>query len=198
MFDWIPFLTYIFVMGITPGPNNIVSMSNGSRVGFRRGFYYNIGLFVAQVGLLGVCAVFCSLLSAYVPVVEKPLRVVGAAYLLWLAWKLFRSHGDLGESAEKAVTPKALFIRGIVLQFVNPKLYIYALVSMELYVLPACEGRPLLLLPFVVLLAADSFVCTICWLGFGTLLRRLFSNYARVVNTVMAALLVYCAVSLFL
>lgn len=35
MFPWFSFLTYAVVTAVTPGPNNIMSMSNGSRKGFR-------------------------------------------------------------------------------------------------------------------------------------------------------------------
>ena len=35
MFPWFSFLTYAVVTAVTPGPNNIMSMSNGSRNGFR-------------------------------------------------------------------------------------------------------------------------------------------------------------------
>ena len=34
MFPWFSFLTYAVVTAVTPGPNNIMSMSNGSRQGF--------------------------------------------------------------------------------------------------------------------------------------------------------------------
>ena len=39
---------------------------------------------------------------------------------------------------------------------------------------------------------------TLCWSAFGSAFKWLFSKHARVVNLVMALLLVYCAVSLFL
>ena len=43
-----------------------------------------------------------------------------------------------------------------------------------------------------------GFVLTLCWSAFGSVFRRLFSQHAKTINTVMALLLVYCAVSLFL
>ena len=84
------------------------------------------------------------------------------------------------------------------LQFVNPKIYIYGIVSMEAYILPYFSGQVLPLLGFALLLAFIGFFFTLCWSASGSVFRRLFSKYARVVNTVMALLLVYCAVSLFL
>ena len=51
---------------------------------------------------------------------------------------------------------------------------------------------------FALLLAFFGFCLNLCWAGFGSLLRVLFSRYAAVVNKVMALLMVWCAVRLFL
>ena len=48
------------------------------------------------------------------------------------------------------------------------------------------------------LLSGIGFLSTLSWTAFGSAFRRLFTEHARPVNTVMALLLVYCAVSLFL
>ena len=54
------------------------------------------------------------------------------------------------------------------------------------------------LLGFALLLAFIGFLFTLAWSAFGSVFQRLFSRHARLVNTIMALLLVYCAVSLFL
>lgn len=72
------------------------------------------------------------------------------------------------------------------------------IMSMEAYILPYYSGRPVILFLFALLLAFIGFVFTLAWAAFGSVFRRLFSRHARVVNTIMALLLVYCAVSLFL
>lgn len=46
MFPWFSFLTYAVVTAVTPGPNNIMSMSNGSRKGFRGALPFNLGIWV--------------------------------------------------------------------------------------------------------------------------------------------------------
>ena len=48
------------------------------------------------------------------------------------------------------------------------------------------------------LLAFIGFVFTLCWSLFGSAFKLLFSKYAKITNSIMALLLVYCAVSLFL
>ena len=119
--------------------------------------------------------------------------MLGAAYMLYLAWKTFRSSGNLDEENSGSG-----FLSGFILQFINPQIYIYGIVSMEAYILPYFDGEPLVLLGFAMLLALIGFIFTVCWAAFGSVFRVLFSKYARITNTIMALLLVYCAVSLFI
>lgn len=139
-----------------------------------------------------LCTLFCSLLSALLPKVKLPLLIVGAAYLLWLAWHTFRSSSALSEDHSRSG-----FLSGLVLQFLNPKIYVYGIVSLEAYILPWYVGQLLPLIGFALLLAFIGFAFTLCWSAFGSLFRVLFSKYARITNTIMALLLVYCAVALF-
>jgi threonine/homoserine/homoserine lactone efflux protein len=44
MFPWISFLSYIFIVAYTPGPNNIMSMNNAKNVGFKKGIVFNFGI----------------------------------------------------------------------------------------------------------------------------------------------------------
>ena len=54
---------------------------------------------------------------------------------------------------------------------------------------------------FVVVLIANWFMVlfsNICWVLFGSIFQNFFEEYKKVLNAVMALLLVYCALSLFL
>ena len=178
MFPWYSFLTYAVITAATPGPNNIMSMSNAGRLGFRRALPFNLGIWVGFTLVMALCTVFCTALSALIPAIRLPMLVLGAAYMLYLAWGTFRSSE--------------------LLQFINPKIYLYGIMSMEAYILPYYSGQPAVLLFFALLLAFIGFVFTLAWAAFGSVFRLLFSRHARTVNTIMALLLVYCAVSLFL
>ena len=84
-------LLFAFVSSITPGPNNIMLMASGANFGFRRTLPHFWGVDVgfcvlilsAGLGLAGVLARAPALLDA--------LKLAGAAYLLWLAWRIARS-----------------------------------------------------------------------------------------------------------
>lgn len=193
MFHWFNFLSYAVVTAVTPGPNNILSMSNASRLGFRRVLPFNFGIGIGFSIVMLACAFFCNTLSALIPRIKTPMLVLGAAYMLYLAWKTLKS-----ASAVQETPSRGDLTAGLVLQFVNPKIYIYCIVSMEAYILPHYQGQWGPLVFFALLLAFIGFVFTLCWSLFGSVFQVLFSKYAKITNTVMALLLVYCAVSLFL
>lgn len=193
MFSWVSFLSYAVVTAVTPGPNNIMSMSNASRLGFRKFFPFNLGIWIGFSLVMLVCTFFCNTLSAVIPKIKTPMLILGALYMLWLAWKTFKSSSVIEESHSRSS-----LLSGLVLQFINPKIYIYCIVSMEAYILPFYQGQWRALVFFALLLAFIGFVFTLCWSLFGSVFRLLFSKYAKITNTVMALLLVYCALSLFL
>lgn len=88
-----------------------------------------------------LCTAFCSLLSTWIPKIKLPMLLVGACYMLYLAWGIFRSSDAIEENHSRDG-----FLSGFLLQFVNPKIYIYCIMSMETYILPFYNGRPLPLL----------------------------------------------------
>jgi len=121
------------------------------------------------------------------------MLIIGATYMLHLAWKAYNTPPDIREGYTKSG-----FLSGLTLQFINPKIYIYGIVSMQICIFPHYKEQPLTLFGFALLLAFIGFVFTVCWSAFGSVFKLVFSRYARATNAMMALLLVYCAVSLFL
>lgn len=193
MFNWLSFLTYALVTTITPGPNTVASMSGGSKNGFRKTLPFNLGVFAGVFVIMVLCALFCSLLSSLVPKIRTPMLLIGAAYILYLAWMTWRS-GAVTEAA----APGGGFLSAVFLQFLNVKLILYGIVSMETYILPYYQHDLPALLGFSLLMAAFCFAATLLWSVFGSVFKWLFAKHAKTVNLIMALLLVLCAVSLFL
>lgn len=192
MFHLYDFLIYCFITAYTPGANNLLSMSNAIRYGFRRSIRFNLGILAGFSIVMTVCTVFSTALYSFLPKVKIVMQILGAAYMLYLAWKVRKSSSRLETDAGQDIS----FVSGMLLQFINPKIYIYAITAMSLYILPAFHS-PGALAGFTVVLsllgASGSFV----WAMFGAAFCRFFTRHSRAVNTVMALLLVYCAVSLF-
>lgn len=193
MFNWLSFLTYALITTITPGPNTIASMSGGSRNGFVKTLPFNLGVLAGVSVIMALCALFCSLLSAVLPRIRLPMLILGAAYILYLAWGTFRSSGVVEETDGRRG-----FLSAVMLQFLNVKLILYGIVSMEVYILPYYQDDLPALLGFSLLMAGFCFFSTLLWSAFGSVFKWLFARHAKIVNAIMALLLVWCAVALFL
>lgn len=79
MFSWLRFLSYAVVTTVTPGPNNIMSMSNAGRQGFKKSFPFNLGIWLGFSIVALVCTFFCNSLSALIPRIKTPMLFISAA-----------------------------------------------------------------------------------------------------------------------
>lgn len=175
-------------MAFTPGPNNIMLAASGVNFGFTHTIPHMLGVTLGFDILLVGCAAGLGLVFAAVPQLHDVLKVGGALYMLWLAWKVATAHvtGEGGGAPARPFT----FMQAAAFQWINPKAVIAALSAITVYVRPGHFGGD-----FPVMLAVLT-VCTVgsvtTWTGFGVALRRLLRNrvYARVFNVSMALLLV--------
>ncbi len=193
MFHLGDYLIYCFVTAYTPGANNLLSMSNAMRLGLRRSLRFNLGILTGFAVVMTVCTIFCAAMYQIIPKAQTILRILGAVYLLYLAWKIWKSTDDPGTGNGK----EAGFFSGLLLQFVNPKIYIYAITAMSLYILPVYQSARALI-AFIAALSLIGASGSLLWALFGSAFHRFFSAHAKGINLVMALLLVYCAAALFL
>ena len=77
----------------------------------------------------------------------------------------------------------------------NVKVILYGITSLSSFVLPHYDSAGMLVL-FCVILSVTGFLCTLLWALFGAVFEKFFKKYSKVVNAVMALLLVYCAVTM--
>ena len=187
------FFSYVSLMAFTPGPNNIMAMTNAGKYGFRGAMPFNVGVFLGVSAVVSCCAVFSSLLYEFIPTVKPVMLCLGAAYILWLAWKVWRDSPRAGTGGTPSRTNTVA--SGMILQLVNVKIITYGLTVMASFILPYYRD-PFHIAGFVLVTSAVCFTSTCCWAAFGAAFDRLFKRHGRVLNAVMALLLVYCAVTM--
>lgn len=183
------FLSYALLMAFTPGPNNIMAMSNASKYGFRKSMRFNFGVLTGSFVIMACCAVFTSLVYQSIPQIEPVIRTAGAAYILLLAWNIWR---DIPRGDRKRAVETTSYLTGVSLQFVNVKIILIGVTSMSTFILPFYRGF-WQVAPFVFLLASFAFTGSCCWSMFGTIFEIFFSKYKKILNMLLALLLVYCA-----
>jgi len=195
MFPWLSFLSYVVIVTFTPGPNNIMAMNCAKNEGFRKGLKFVFGVFTGAFVLIFLCMLFSAFLFNFTPKIQLPMKILGAAYMTYLMIKTVvpKKKNDASENKNNNVG----FFIGIVLQFINPKLIMFAITVASTYILPYYNQIPVLLL-FTLLLTSVGSTAVLCWTLFGSLFSVLFSKHGTIVNIIMALLLLYCIVSLFI
>jgi threonine/homoserine/homoserine lactone efflux protein len=178
---------FAFVSSITPGPNNTMLMASGANFGFRRTLPHLIGVNLGFFALaLGAGLALGGVFAAY-PALHGVLKAVGAAYLLYLAWKIAIS-GEVkgGEGAGRPQT----FWQAAAFQWVNPKAWAMALGGVTAYAPPENYAANVVLVAAV--FTVVNLPCVASWTGFGLALRGVLGTPARLraFNWTMAALLV--------
>lgn len=107
---------------VSIGPNILAIIGTSMESGRECGAKLALGVGVGS-GLWACLTVIglTSLITAYAGIVFF-LKIFGACYLLWLAFKAFRSAASSSEAFKiKAETGINLFVQGILIQMTNPK-----------------------------------------------------------------------------
>ena len=192
MIELIPFLSYVFVATFTPGPNNILSMVNAKRYGFKNSFPFNLGVLSGFIIIMIACSYFNLFLFNLMPKIEQFIGIFGAIYMLYLAYKITFGTNIGTELATKKTNT---YLAGLTMQFVNPKVILYGITVIATFITPYYKSSFSLIF-FSLLLAFIGFVSTLCWALFGSLFQNFLTKYNKQFNIVMGLLLVYCAISI--
>ena len=181
---------FALVSSITPGPNNVMLLTSGVNFGFRATLPHMLGISIGfAVMVLGIGVGLAGLFTVF-PWLYSLLKWAGAAYLLYLAWKI--ANAGPPESSGQAVKnggPMS-FLGAAAFQWVNPKAWVMSLGALSTYV-PA-TGSVLVVALAALVCAMINFPSIGVWALFGAKLRHLLrvERNLRIFNYSMALLLV--------
>ena len=183
--------SYVGVMSVTPGPNNLLLATSGVHFGFRRTLPQMLGISAGHFLQVFTVTVALSVAVGWLTGVRPWLAVIGCAYLLVLSWQIFRA----GAPKEKEERRPMKFYESVLFQAVNPKAWVMVVNTAILFAprnLPLVQGAALLAL----VCAAINLPCVGLWAVTGDRLRRFLARgrAALVFNAVMGILMAGTAV----
>lgn len=125
----IPFLTAAILLTLSPGPDIIYVLVRSMAYGYKQGIVTSLGL---VCGILIHTALVAFGVSAVIKTSENILlviKILGAAYLLFLAWQVYKSDHRIAFSSEGIDRKEtgALFRQGFIMNVLNPKVAIFFL-----------------------------------------------------------------------
>ncbi len=93
------FLPACFALNLAPGPNNLLSISNATRYGFRTACVAGVGRLLAFAVMIALAATGLAVVLQGSVLLFTAIKLAGAGYLFWLAWQLWRA-GSLSGPAD--------------------------------------------------------------------------------------------------
>lgn len=169
---------------ITPGPVNVLCFASGARFGLVRSLPYVLGATSAFVGVLLLLGSGVNTVVDLIQTHAALIAVLGAGYMLYLAWKIGTAGGSLSPEAAASCPG---FFSGVITQLSNPKAWFVALSSVSLYVLP--HARPVLQLwLFSGIFFMTCSLSLLVWVMLGARISQAGLDVQRV-NRLMATVL---------
>ena len=196
-------MIYMVVGGVTPGPNNLMSMYLGARYGIKGARRFIIGSMSSVFVKMFFCGLLNLALAAVIPGVVPYLKWLGAAYMAYLGIHILlagiretKSGGkDAAQDAPKTTEEGGSSYRdGVLLQLLNMKSWIYALSIFSIYVIPYTRSVWAILL-WSLVSTGILIVSTLLWTIFGMAINRVYAKYRIPCDALMCASLLYCALS---
>lgn len=185
---FVSLLAFAIVSTITPGGATTLATASGAQFGFVRSLPLLGGIACGLASLIGLVGGGLGAVVISLPQLQVALRLVGTAYLLWLAWTIGRL-GAPSSTAGTAATSMG-FVRGLLLLWLNPKAWTMAIAAASAYAGLSASPLHLALLLGMIFGLAATVSLTLWCMGGQWLSRTLKTDRQwRIVNISLGLLL---------
>ncbi len=171
----IKLVLFLFPLAYSPGPGNMFFAANGARFGFAKTISANAGYHIATwIVTLGVGLGFGWIATGF-PLFLTMIKYAGSAYVLFLAWCLFRAG-----TVNREVEPRhADFTDGIVLLALNPKAYLIIALMFTQFTPAGSDARTHLVLWIATIFTLNNLIAFSLWAYLGDRLASAFRHEAH-------------------
>ena len=184
----IALIGFAFASSITPGPNNLMLMASGANYGLWRTVPHMLGISLGHAFMVVMVGVVLLRVFETYPVLNIALKVLSAAYMLWLAWRIANA---VAPEAKEVTGKPFTFLQAAAFQWVNPKAWFMAITAISAYA-PQDMGVLAGSLIVAAVFSATNLPSVTVWAWMGVQVRRWLGTALRlrVFNVTMAVLLV--------
>ncbi len=125
-------------LAVAPGPDNLFVVTQSALNGRIAGLLVTLGLCTGLLVHTTAVALGIAVIFATSAVAFTILKLVGAAYLLYLAWRAFRAgRASVCVAPGQAASKRNLYLRGVIMNVTNPKVAIFFLAFLPQFTDPA-------------------------------------------------------------
>jgi threonine/homoserine/homoserine lactone efflux protein len=130
------FVVTTAVAMVAPGPDMLFVLGCGMRGGPRAGLLATAGVATSEAVHVALAAAGLAALLAAVPVAFTVVRIVGAAYLIYLGVQTIRHRKDGHGPAEAGMSGRRAYLRGLLTNLLNPKMVTFTIAFLPQFINP--------------------------------------------------------------
>ncbi len=148
------FFVAIFIFSITPGPGVFAVLARAMTEGAAACFLLAVGMAVSDILYLVFACYGLAAIAEHWGGLFTLIRILGALYLLYLGWRMWRSRPDLTRpSAERAGAGQLMsFVQGFLISASNPKVILFYIAFLPTFIdLQTLSGQDILLVSIITL-----------------------------------------------
>ncbi|MGV6397050.1 LysE family translocator [Pseudomonas caspiana] len=173
---FLPFMLFAFVSSITPGPTNILVLTNTSRHGLLAAVPIVMGACAGAAGLVLLVGTGVGDFLARHQTLQTTMSWIGIAWLSWMAWQIFRAPPAVIEiDGTDSKGPRLGLWGAASLQLVNPKTWMMALAVVSVFAGTEAD-RTLRVVYLALLFFAIAIPCMTVWALLGVSANRFFRS----------------------
>lgn len=147
------FFLAIFIFSITPGPGVFAILARAMTEGAAACFTLALGMAISDIVYLVFACFGLAAIAEHWGGLFTVIRVLGAAYLLYLGWKMWRARPDLAtEATVKSSDLVKSFIQGFLISASNPKVILFYIAFLPTFMdLALLSARDIVLVSLIAL-----------------------------------------------
>jgi len=185
----LPYVLACLLFSAIPGPGVSVVIANSLAGGTRAGLYTILGTQLSMLSMVLIVAVGLQAVMALVSGAFEIIKLAGAAYLIWIGWKMFRSTGQLVMD-DGARLPIGRYIwQGALINWSNPKTLLFLSAFLPQFVDLSRPAFSQILILGLIVMAVAAASDSVYALAAGRARHLLTAARVRMVNRVSGLIL---------
>lgn len=166
---------FTLIGGITPGPVNVIASNLGARLGWAGAWPHVLGASLGYVAVVGLMGAGLQIALEHAPSLSRTIQWMGAAYLLYRAFRIGtavpRGLPGADGAEQPAVQPRWNGLRsGFLTQTLNPKGWLVSMSGVGMFV-AGSPDEALYLTLFSAISLVICFAAVSVWAGLGVLIK---------------------------
>jgi homoserine/homoserine lactone efflux protein len=192
MIDLVILLPYILacvLFSVVPGPSVSVVIANSLAGGTRAGLFTILGTELSMLSMVFIVAIGLEAVMTLVSGAFEIIKLAGAAYLVWIGWKMFRSTGQLAIGAGDRLPIGRYIWQGALINWSNPKTLLFLSAFLPQFVDLSRPAFSQIMILGLIVMAVATTSDAVYAVAAGQARHLLTAARVRMVNRVSGAIL---------